>query len=166
MICAPLIAFHKGHGEDTIAAAFRVSILVVRQRMRLANASPAVLKAYEDDELSLEQLMAFCVTADHARQEQVFEAIRSSWNKGPEQIRRMLTEKSISTNDKRVRFIETDAYQLAGGAIERDLFAEEDEGYLLDVALVERLVAEKLATEAEKIRTESWAWVEHAIEFP
>ena len=36
--------------------------IVVRQRMRLANASPLILKAYEDDEVSLEQLMAYCVT--------------------------------------------------------------------------------------------------------
>ena len=64
----------KGHGEETIAAAFRVSTLAVRQRLRLANASPVILKAYEDDEISLEQLMAYCVTDDHARQEQVFEA--------------------------------------------------------------------------------------------
>ena len=156
----------KGHGEDTIAAAFRVSTLVVRQRLRLANASPIILKAYEDDEISLEQLMAFCITDDHARQEQVFESIRTSWNKGPENIRRLLTEKSVSTDDKRARFIGTDAYLAAGGAIERDLFSEEDEGYLLDVALVERLVSEKLAAEAAQVRAEGWAWVETAPEFP
>ncbi len=47
----------NGHGEDTIAAAFRVSVLVVRQRLRLANASPVILKVFEDGELTLEQLM-------------------------------------------------------------------------------------------------------------
>jgi ParB family transcriptional regulator, chromosome partitioning protein len=72
--CAFKAMADKGHGEETIAAAFRVSTLVVRQRMRLANANPAVLKAYEDDEISLEQLMAFCLSDNHARQEQVFEA--------------------------------------------------------------------------------------------
>jgi ParB family chromosome partitioning protein len=156
----------KGHGEQTIAAAFRVSTLVVRQRLRLANASPIILKAYEDDEVSLEQLMAFCVTGDHARQEQVFAAINTIWNKSADQIRRMLTEKSVSTHDKRVRFIGTDGYRMAGGAIERDLFSGEDDGYLLDVALVERLVSEHLAAEAEKIRAEGWAWVESAVDFP
>src|SRR5208282_6278504 len=75
----------KGHGEATIAAAFRVSTLVVRQRLRLANASPVILKAYEDDEISLEQLIAYCVTDNHARQEQVFEGIKTSWNKSPDQ---------------------------------------------------------------------------------
>ena len=40
----------KGQGEDTIAAAFGVTPAVVKQRLRLANASPLLLKAYEDDE--------------------------------------------------------------------------------------------------------------------
>ena len=103
---------------------------MVRQRLRLANASPVILKAYEDDEISLEQLMAYCVTDDHARQEQVFAAINGTWNKSPEQIRRMLTEKSIPTDDKRARFIGTEAYRAAGGAIERDLFSDDGDGCL------------------------------------
>jgi ParB family chromosome partitioning protein len=156
----------KGHGEDTIAAAFRVSKLVVRQRLRLANASPTVLRAYEQDELTLEQLYAYCLTDNHARQEQVFEALTHYYNKGEDQIRRLLTEKSIAADDNRVRFIGIDAYTGAGGAIERDLFDEEDEGYLLDTDLVNKLVTAKLIEEAEKIRAEGWAWVEHAIDFP
>src|SRR5271165_793575 len=76
----------KGHGEDTIAAAFRVSTLTVRQRMRLANASPIILDAYEKDDITLEQLMAYCLTDNHARQEQVFEALGSYYNKSREQI--------------------------------------------------------------------------------
>jgi ParB family transcriptional regulator, chromosome partitioning protein len=158
----------NGHGEDTIAAAFRVSVLVVRQRLRLANASPVILKAFEDGEMTLEQLMAYCVTDNHARQEQVFDVLGTghAWNNRPDQIRRMLTEKSVATDDKRVLFIGADTYLAAGGAIERNLFSEEGEGYLLDVALVERLVSEKLAAEAERIKTQGWDWTEHAAEFP
>ena len=155
----------KGQGEETIAAAFRVSTLVVRQRLRLANASPVILKAYEDDELSLEQLYAYCLTDNHARQEQVFEALSSYWNKGPDQIRRLLTEKAIPADDKRVHFIGIDAYLAAGGSIERDLFSDEDEGYLIDPDLVNRLAGEKLSLEAKKIRAEGWAWVEAAADF-
>jgi ParB family chromosome partitioning protein len=156
----------KGHGEDTIAAAFRVSTLVVRQRLRLANASPVILAAYEQDEITLEQLMAYCLTGDHARQEQVFEAISAYHNRGAEQIRRLLTEKSVAHDDRRALFIGIDAYTAAGGAIERDLFAEEDEGYLIETDLVNRLVSEKFAAQTEMIRAEGWAWVEHAIDFP
>ena len=42
--------------------------------------------------MSLEQLMAFTVTNDHARQEQVWEALQRSYSQEPYQIRRMLTE--------------------------------------------------------------------------
>jgi ParB family transcriptional regulator, chromosome partitioning protein len=49
----------KGQGEETIAIAFGVSATVVRQRLRPANASQTLLTAYEEDELTLEQLMAF-----------------------------------------------------------------------------------------------------------
>src|SRR5262249_42089329 len=123
----------KGHGQETIAAAFRVSTLVVRQRLRLANASPVVLQAYQADELTLDELMAYCLTDDHTRQEQVFEAIQARYDTSPHQIRRMLTEKSVPTDNKRAIFIGADAYLAAGGSIERDLFAEEQDGYMLDV---------------------------------
>jgi ParB family chromosome partitioning protein len=156
----------KGHGEETIAAAFRVSTLVVRQRLRLANASTIILEAYEKDEISLEQVMAYCLTGNHARQEQVFEALTSYWNKGPDQIKRLLTEKSIPADDRRARFIGIDAYVAAGGAIERDLFSGDGEGYLIDTDLLNGLVSEKLLLAAGEVRAEGWAFVEHAIDFP
>ena len=65
----------KGQSEEDIAAAFAVTPAVVRQRLKLASANPKLLDAYAGDALNLEQLMAFCVTDDHARQEQVLETI-------------------------------------------------------------------------------------------
>jgi ParB family chromosome partitioning protein len=61
----------KGQSEDEIAAAFFVSVAVVKQRLRLAAVSPTLLDAYAADEVSLEQVMAFTVCADHARQDHV-----------------------------------------------------------------------------------------------
>ncbi len=72
--------------------------------------------------MTLEQLMAFTVAADHARQEQVFEAIRARWQKEPCQIRRMLTEDAVRASDKRAQFVGLDAYDAAGGVVMRDLF--------------------------------------------
>ena len=79
--------------------------------------------------MSLEQLMAFTVTSDHARQEQVWDAIQKSWSKDPYQIRRMLTERAVRASDRRAVFVGLDAYEAAGGVVTRDLFAE-DEGRL------------------------------------
>lgn len=50
--------------------------------------------------------------------------------------------------------------------IERDLFHEDGGGYWRDVALLDRLVAEKLEAEADAVRAEGWKWVEVASDFP
>lgn len=110
--------------------------------------------------------MAFTVTSDHARQEQVWQGISGSWSKEPYQIRRMLTEKTVRATDRRAVFVGLDAYEAAGGVVLRDLFQEDDGGWLEDVALLDRLFAQKLKAEAEKIAAESWKWIEVAIDFP
>ncbi|OYX01460.1 MAG: DNA-binding protein, partial [Rhizobiales bacterium 32-66-8] len=156
----------KGRSEEDIAAAFFVGVNVVKQRLRLASVAPALLDVYAEDGMSLEQLMAFTVTADHARQEQVWQVISGSWQKEPYQIRRMLTEKAVRASDRRAVFVGLDAYEAAGGVVLRDLFQSDDGGWLEDMALLDGLVAERLKTEAETIAAEGWKWIEVAIDFP
>jgi ParB family chromosome partitioning protein len=152
--------------EEEIAAIFFVSVNVVKQRLRLAAVSPKLLEVYADDGMSLEQLMAFSVTADHARQEQVWENVNKSGYDEPYQIRRVLTERAVQASDKRARFVGVAAYEAAGGNVLRDLFEEDGGGWLEDIALLERLVAEKLRNEAETIAAEGWKWIEAAPSFP
>ena len=110
--------------------------------------------------------MAFTVTSDHARQEQVWEALSRSYNKDAYYIRRQLTESTVHASDKRALFVGTEAYEAAGGTIMRDLFEDDEGGWLQDPALLDRLVAEKLVREAEKLRGEGWKWIEAAVDFP
>lgn len=156
----------QGQGDETIAAAFRVTPAVVRQRLRLANASERLLSAYRAEEITLEQLMAFCLTDDAVRQEHAFKAVSklNSWDQTPEKIRRMIAESAVNANDKRALFVGLAVYEAAGGVIIRDLFDDEAAGWLQDSGLLNRLVEEKLETEAEKVRAEGWAWVEAAVE--
>ena len=56
----------RGLGDEEIAARFFVNPTVVKQRLRLAAVSPKLLDIYAEDGMTLEQLMAFTVTADHA----------------------------------------------------------------------------------------------------
>jgi ParB family chromosome partitioning protein len=156
----------KGQTEEAIAAAFFVPASVVKQRLKLASVSPALLEVYAEDGLSLEQLIAFAVSNDHQRQEQVWEAVRNSYAKEPYQIRRMLTETSVRASDKRARFIGLEVYEAAGGTVSRDLFQNDDGGWLDDPALLDRLVTEKLRAEAEIIAAEGWRWIEVAAELP
>lgn len=155
----------KGQSEEEIAAAFFVSVNVVKQRLKLASVSPMLLDAYAEDAMTLDQLMAFTVSSDHARQEQVFERLKVSYDKQPYTIRRMLTEGAVRATDKRAQFIGVDAYVAAGGAVLRDLFQGDDGGWLQDVALVDQMVADKLKLESQTIAAEGWKWIEVAPDF-
>ncbi len=156
----------KGQGEEAIAAAFFVTPQIVKQRLKLASVAPALLELYADDGMTLEQLMAFTVNPDHARQVQVWEAVKNSWNKEPYAIRRMLTETSVRASDRRAIFVGVDAYEAAGGVVLRDLFQGDDGGWLEDPALLDRLVSEKLQAEAEALASEGWKWIEIATDLP
>ena len=156
----------QGLSIDDIAARFFVGAQVVRQRLKLAAASPKLLDLYVAEELSLDQLMAFCVTDDHARQEEVWEALSRSYDKGPYAIRRQLTQGAVRASDKRALFVGIEAYETAGGVVLRDLFNRDDGGWLQDAALLDRLAREKLERAAEEIRAEGWKWSEIAIDFP
>jgi ParB family chromosome partitioning protein len=155
-----------GLSEEDIAARHFVTPAIVKQRLRLASVSPKLHAIYADDGMTLEQLMAFSVTADHARQEQVWENASRSGHDEPYQIRRALTENTVRASDRRARFVGISAYEQAGGGVERDLFEHDDGGWLQDVALLERLVTEKLTAEAETIAKEGWKWISVAVDFP
>jgi len=156
----------KGKSEEEIAAAFFVSANVVKQRLKLAAIAPSLLDAYAEEEMTLDQLMAFTVNPDHERQEQVWESIRRTYAKQPYEIRRMLTEGAVRASDRRAQFVGLGAYEAAGGAILRDLFQSDDGGWLQDAGLLAKLVDEKLETDAEAIRAEGWKWIEIGTDFP
>ncbi len=156
----------KGMTEEAIAAAFLIDVNIVKQRLRLASVSPVLLEVFAEDGMELKQLMAFTVSEDHARQEQVWETIRNSWQKEPWQIKRMLTETTVRAYDKRAVFVGIDAYEAAGGIVLRDLFESDDGGWLQDVGLLDRLVAEKLKVIADEIAAEGWKWVDAAVSIP
>ena len=155
----------KGQSEEEIAAAFFVSVNVVKQRLKLASVSPTLLDVYAEDGMTLDQLMAFIVSGDHERQEQALERLRTSYDKQPYTIRRMLTEGAVRAADKRAQFIGVEAYVEAGGTILRDLFQGDDGGWLQDVTLVDRMLADKLKAESETIAAEGWKWIEVAPDF-
>ncbi|MCW5721763.1 MAG: ParB N-terminal domain-containing protein [Devosia sp.] len=156
----------KGQTEEDIAAAFFVSVNVVKQRLKLAAVSPKLLDVYAEDGMTLDQLMAYTVTADHQRQEDVFERLQSSYEKSPYAIRRLLTEGAVRASDKRAQFVGVDGYVEAGGIVLRDLFEADDGGWLQDAVLLDRLVLEKLQACAEPIAGEGWKWVQVATDFP
>ncbi|AYM82184.1 ParB-like nuclease [Agrobacterium tumefaciens str. Cherry 2E-2-2] len=154
----------RGWGAEEIAARFGVTAHVVKQRLKLGAVSPKLMQVYRDGELTLEQLQAFAVTDDHARQEQVYAGL--GYNREPWIIRRDLTRMHVQANDRKAVFVGPEAYTEAGGTIVRDLFTEDRGGYYDDPALLDRLVLEKLEGIAAEVQAEGWKWAEAFIDFP
>lgn len=139
---------------------------MVRQRLKLACVSPVLHEVYANDDMTLDQLMAFTVSEDHVRQEHVWELVQSHHNQSAHFIRARLNETTVPARDPRALFVGIDTYVAGGGCVVRDLFEEDRGGWLQDAALLDRLVLEKLGAEADRIRAEGWKWVEAAIDLP
>jgi len=155
----------QGQDEEEIAARFFVSPVTVKQRLRLASVSPKLLDLYANDEIKLEQVTAFSISDDHARQEQVWESVSRSHVREPYYIKRLLTETAVRADDRRAVYVGAEAYEEAGGLVLRDLFEQDRGGWFQDPALLEQLVFEKLKADAEALKEEGWKWVEGAIDF-
>jgi ParB family chromosome partitioning protein len=146
----------QGAVPEAIARRFGLTVRFVEGRLRLANLAPVVFDALGAGEISLDVAKAYAATPDAERQAYVFEQVNQSYmSSHPDSIRRMMTQATVSASDRRARFVGEEDYVAVGGRIERDLFADADEARWLDVALLERLAAEKLealaaATAAEQ----------------
>ncbi|MBX9821604.1 MAG: ParB N-terminal domain-containing protein [Afipia birgiae] len=159
------LAEERGFGAEEVAARFGVTPHVVRQRLRLGAVSPKLMEIYRDGDLALDQLMAFAITEDHARQEAAFE--RLSHNRDARTIRRLLTETHVAATDRRAVFVGAEKYTEVGGTILRDLFTEDRGGYFEDVALLDMLVMAKLGREADAVmEAEGWKWAQVFLDYP
>jgi len=158
---ADLVA--EGRPIEDIAADFGVTPLVVQRRLKLANVSPRLLGDYRTGAVTLEQLMALAITDDHAAQEAAFYE-SPQWQRSPEALRDHLTHEEIDAGrDALAKFVGVEVYEQAGGAVRRDLFADEQNGiFLTDAALLESLTKERLMPVAEQVQAEGWGWVDVA----
>ncbi len=155
-----------GSTAATIAARFGVSERTVEKRLRLGNAAPVLLQAYRAGEIDLETLMAFAVTTDHARQNAVWETVsQQGYRPGAWQIKRLLTEDRVPATSAIARFVGIEAYEAAGGKIDRDLFAEEDERgiWFDDPDLLNKLAMDSLQVAARELET-CWKWAEARLD--
>lgn len=154
-----------GLSPDEIAPRFGVSPLTVRRYLKLANVSPKIFALYAEGRINFEQISALALSDDHELQERLWHNT-PEWQRNGATFRRLITgnEINIRTNPL-ARFVGVEAYEAAGGLIRRDLFGDEDEGYMQDVELLESLALEKLNQAVESIKEEGYAWVQVRTRF-
>ncbi|MBN6738878.1 ParB/RepB/Spo0J family partition protein [Burkholderia multivorans] len=150
----------EGRSPEFIAAVFNVSPKVVAGRLKLASVSPKLFELFAADVISLEQIKALAITDDHKRQEAAWFGAKGQWNQSPSALRNVLKGEKLSFGDRMVRFVTVAAYEAAGGEVERDLFAAQDDGFIVNRELLARLFDEKIACTVESIKAEGWNWVE------
>jgi ParB family chromosome partitioning protein len=153
-----------GKTVEDVAARFGITPGIVTRRMKLARVSPVIIEAFRDDKITLDAVMGFSVSDDHAEQDRVYADIA---NRGGQFTRnyvvRMLTHQKVATDDARFLYIGETTYLAAGGTISRDLFDEDGGGYADDSALLDRLTLESLTAEIPAYLDAGWKWVEPVL---
>ena len=154
-----------GLSPDEIAPRFGVSPLTVRRYLKLANVSPKIFGLYAEGRINFEQISALALADNHELQERLWHNT-PEWQRNGATFRRLITgnEINIRTNSL-AKFVGVEAYEAAGGLIRRDLFGDEDEGYMQDAELLESLALEKLNQAVESIKDEGFAWVQIRTRF-
>ena len=156
---------NEGKSIEEIATSFGVPGYTIERRLKLANVSPRIFALYEDDEATLDQLMALALTDDHAKQEQVWDSL-GEYGRSASRIRNLITSQAIDTKTNQIAaFVGVDEYEQAGGAVVRDLFSDKNDGFMQDAALLECLAVEKLKRLTPELDNAGWAWVDYRTSF-
>ena len=164
-------AFHtmleRGLSAREIANRFGLTARAVQRRLRLGGVAPEILGHARDGHLTLDQLEAFAATPDRTRQLDVWGKMRShaGYTATAGWIRNELQRGLVSAASARARFLGLKAYKAAGGTVEEDLFAAEDDRSVLirDVELLDELASRKLDTARRKLGG-GWRWIDTILE--
>jgi ParB family chromosome partitioning protein len=156
----------QGLDVEGIARRFGLTVRFIEGRLRLSALAPAVFAALGAGEISLDVAKAYAATSDRERQAWVFDQLQGSYSGNhPDSIRRMMTQATVSSTDRRALLVGEDVYVAAGGRIERDLFSDEAGERWLDVPLLEKLATEKMeAIAVEKQAQTGLAWVRPTLD--
>ncbi|CAM3348237.1 ParB N-terminal domain-containing protein [Paracoccus nototheniae] len=148
----------KDAGADvsSIARSFGKTEAHVYRRLALAALPAPVLDALKAGQISIGMAKAFTVSQDEALTLQVLAEVTGR-DVSEHRIKQALQPEAISGTDRRALFVGLDAYEAAGGRMNRDLFS--DNIALHDGDLLARLFSDKLAEEAANVG-QGWKWVE------
>lgn len=166
-VCDEILAYRQlvedGMTPENIAARFGQSVVTVRQRLKLAHLSPRILDQLREDAIRIDQARALAISDDQGAQERAwFDS--QTWNRDPHSLRAMLTRDHVRSTEKLAVFVGIEAYETAGGAIMRYLFADANTTFLTDRPLLVRLATERLEQEVDILKAKGWKWVEVSLE--
>lgn len=154
----------EGRSEGQIADLLGFSVTHVRRCLKLADLSPALMCLLREDRITVAHCQALTLAGTPERQDQIWEAAVAKVYGGnlpsPDMLKRLATDTDIRTTSALFGFVGREAYETAGGAVQEDLFSD-DEGGWADALLTEKLALEKLRAVAEDVRgREGWGFAD------
>lgn len=148
----------EGASPEDVARRFGVTLRHVQQRLALARLSPKIKAAWKRGDVTLEAARAFCLVDEHAQQEAVFKSLGKPVTHAST-VRARLMGDRMRADDRLAIFVGLEAYELAGGAIVRDLF-DEDAVYIGNPALMMQLAEQKLEAHRTSYPEAGWGWID------
>lgn len=152
-----------GNTPAQIADLMGYSTRHVERCLRLANLAPSLLCLLSEDRITLDHCQALAQADSHERQEQVWETAVSGCyaTPTPQRLRALVTESEVSIADSDLFcFTGAEGVAAVGGEVRRDLFSDEDGGWV-DALTLERAALAKLSAIADEAAAlEGWSWSE------
>jgi ParB/RepB/Spo0J family partition protein len=111
--------------EAGVAQRFGITVRHVRQRLRLADLSPAVLKALDEGRITLDVAQAFASVPDQLAQARVLKDASQWALNNADAIRRELRTQAdaMAGSNTKALIVGRDAFERAGGEVIEDLFS-------------------------------------------
>ncbi|QEM94278.1 hypothetical protein FEI17_26955 (plasmid) [Kosakonia radicincitans] len=157
----------EGSTPAQIGDLFGFSPRHVQRILSLANLAPELLEELTHDRITLELCQVMTLEHDQSRQLEIWNTARATFGSGMPYVswlKSQISNIKIRMDSALFRFVGEEAYLAAGGIIDRDLFSDEGEGFA-DRLLTGRLLREKLAAEAERLKQEEgWAWCDSRMD--
>lgn len=157
----------EGNTPVQIGDLFGFSPRHVQRILSLANLAPELLEELTHDRITLELCQVMTLEHDQTRQLEIWNQAKATFGSGMPYVswlKSQISNIKISMDSALFRFVGEEAYLAAGGITDRDLFSDEGEGFA-DRLLTERLLREKLAAEAERLKQEEgWAWCDSRMD--
>ena len=148
-----------GWDADRIASHYGTTARVIKDRLALGGAAESIRQSYRDGYISLEIVKSYAGCPDTARQERVFRDLFGSPDRtNTHAVHRALYQSAVDSEDDLARFVGLDAYEAAGGSIERDLLS--DEVRLTDIDLLARLRDDAMRKAVDELLGQGWKWAE------
>lgn len=144
---------------DAVAKRFGVTRRFIDGRLRLADLAEPIFTALAENRITLDMAKAYASTASHEAQLSTWTTYGSMSHYNADSIRRIIANDMMRADDPVALLVGAEAYEAAGGVIERDLFSDAREKWR-HPEIARSLAAAIMEAEATRIGAErGLAWI-------